>query len=276
MKKRDAIDQVRRALPDREMRYVPIADGAGIEYRAAADGAPKIGMFVPFNSRSVEMYGFTESIAPGAFTRTIKNGASAKGNGDILALWNHDPLWVLGRQANRTLDLRESEKGLEAEAELDAEDTMHRHFARMVETRRVQGTSFGFTTIRDEWDYGEDGETVHRTLLEVRLFEVSPVTFPAYPKSDAEARAAGMGTAAVALARHGVDLGDLAVLLADARDGRIAADQGGELEGWIERLRGFLPMAAPPAPVPPPAEKPETDWESILALRERRFRSRIA
>lgn len=264
------IDQIRQALPAREQRYVPIDDGAGIEYRAGDDGKPRIGMFVPFNSRSVEMMGFTESIAPGAFTKTIKDRARGKAerNTDIVALWNHDPLWVLARQANRTLELRETEKGLEAEAELDAEDTMHRHFARMVETRRVQGTSFGFSTVRDQWDYADDGETVHRTLLEVRLFEVSPVTFPAYPKSDVEARAAGLGAGAVALARHGVDLGDLAALLAEARGGRLAPDQGPALRSWLDRLGAFLP--GPAAAAPAPTEAPELDWATILDLRVRR------
>ena len=58
-------------------------------------------MFIPFNSPSHDLGGFTEFIAPGAFKRTIQNGARAKGNGDIVGLWNHDPLWVLGRHALR-------------------------------------------------------------------------------------------------------------------------------------------------------------------------------
>src|SRR3990172_8836299 len=116
MGKKLTLDQLRKKLPERERRYMPAAEGASVELRAEGD-APKIGMFVPFNSHSVDLFGFTEEIAPGAFVRSIENGARAKsrGNGDILALWNHDPLWVLGRQANKTLELRESKDGLEGE-----------------------------------------------------------------------------------------------------------------------------------------------------------------
>jgi hypothetical protein len=273
MKNRQSIDQMRKALPERERRYVPIDDGAGIEYRQGEDGAPKILMFVPFNSRSVDLYGFTESIAPGAFAKTIKDRSRGKAerNTDIVALWNHDPLWVLARQANQTLAIQETREGLEAVAELDGDDSMHRHFARMIETRRVQGTSFGFNAIRDEWDYEEDGEAVHRTLLEVRLFEVSPVTFPAYPKSDAEARAAGVGAAAVALARNGLDLGDLAALLAGTSRGVVVAARTAELRQWIDRLSGFLPTSSP-VPIPaPPTEPLELDWTRLLDLRNRRI-----
>ena len=58
------------------------ADGstARVEYRAEGD-APVLGMFVPFDSPSVDLGGFTESNAPGAFKRTIQNGARSKGNG---------------------------------------------------------------------------------------------------------------------------------------------------------------------------------------------------
>ena len=39
--------------------------------------------------------------------------------------------------------------------------------------------SFAFKTIADEWRENEDN-TETRTLKEVQLYEVSPVTFPAY------------------------------------------------------------------------------------------------
>jgi hypothetical protein len=51
----------------------------------------------------------------------------------------------------------------------------------------VDGSSFGFDTIKDRWEQGEDGD-VRRRLLEVRLYDVGPVTYPAYPQTSAEAR----------------------------------------------------------------------------------------
>jgi HK97 family phage prohead protease len=235
--------------------------GARVEYRASDDGTPRLGMFVPFNSDSLDLGGFTEQIAPGAFARTIKNGARSRGNGDIIALWNHDPLWVLGRQANDTLELRESGEGLEGLVALDATDGMHQHFAARVKRGDVQGSSFGFQTVKDEWEHHDDG-TIHRTLLEVKLFDVSPVTFPAYPASDAEARAAAIRPAAVTLARAGMDLGELADVLTSAgAHTQVPQDRAAELQDWVARLQGFVPAA----PVP------ERDWELILTLRERRL-----
>jgi phage head maturation protease len=46
--------------------------------------------------------------------------------------------------------------------------------------------SFGFRTITDEWRMDES-ETI-RELHEVELFDVSPVTFPAYPQTDVSTR----------------------------------------------------------------------------------------
>lgn len=231
-----SLDELRKNLPKRELRLVP-HEAAAINLRADSDG-PKIDMFIPFNRDSVEMWGFTEQIAQGAFKRTIKNAKGSRQ--DIVSLWNHDASWVLGRQGNDTLTLRETEKGLEATATLDAEDPMHRHFARRVERRDVQGSSFGFETIKDEWRYDDDG-TAHRTLLEVRLFEVSPVTFPAYPDSDAGKRS----VLDIACVKAGVDLNELADLLQQAKEGKVPLEQHDALRSWVARLEGFLPSVTP-------------------------------
>jgi len=46
----------------------------------------------------------------------------------------------------------------------------------------VDQTSFGFETLSDRWETVDGGEV--RTLMKVRLFDVSPVTFPAYPNTE--------------------------------------------------------------------------------------------
>jgi len=250
------IDELRKKLVGRERRYVAL-DLAAIELRTTG-ADPKIGMYIPFGKRSVEMYGFTETIAPGAFARTIKNGRGAKRNGDVVALWNHDPNWVLGRQSNDTLALVETNQGLDGEVTLDGQDAMHQHFARRVERRDVQGSSFGFETVRDEWQYNDDG-TCERTLLEVKLYDVSPVTYPAYPDSDSEARS----LVDLATVRSGIDLGELASVLRSVEHGKVPQDKAAEVRTWLQRLEGVLP---PPA-VPP------VDWGSRLALRERSLRA---
>lgn len=247
---KNKIDELRKSLPERERRLIP-TDDATIALRAD-DGPPKIVMTLPYNRDSVQMMGFTERIAPGAFTRSIKNGRGSK-RSDVVALWNHDASWVLGRQANGTLEFNDSDKSLEGVVTLDAEDAMHRHFARRVERRDVQGSSFGFETVKDEWEYKDDEVT--RTLVEVKMFDISPVTYPAYPDSAAEQRS----LVDIAAVRAGVDLTELAGLLRGANAGKVSQEQRDMLAVWIAKLEGFLP--------PPP--EPEIDWLAKLNLRER-------
>jgi hypothetical protein len=125
---------------------------------------------------------FRERIAPGAFRRTLRDA-------DVRALLNHDPNYVLGRNRAGTLQLHEDKHGLAVEiAPPDAQ------WARdlMVSMKRgdISQMSFGFRP--DKWteEPGGPGEPLDVTLEAVRLFDVSVVTFPAYPQTEAWARSA--------------------------------------------------------------------------------------
>ena len=50
------------------------------------------------------------------------------------------------------------------------------------------GCSFGFEVIKDKWDYNADDGVDERTLLEVKLHEISICTFPAYGETTVDAR----------------------------------------------------------------------------------------
>ncbi len=146
------------------------------------DGVKKIvGHAAVFNSLSEDLGGFREQIAPGAFAKSLKNA-------DVRALWNHDPNFVLGRNKAGTLQLREDKTGLAIE--ITPPDTQ---FARdlMVSMERgdVTQMSFGFRTVSDKWET-KDGEDF-RTLIEVDIFDVSPVTYPAYVQTDVALRSLG-------------------------------------------------------------------------------------
>jgi hypothetical protein len=150
------------------------------ELRLEGDKKPTIrGYAAVFNKFSEDLGGFREKIAPGAFAGAIQ------GN-DVRALFNHDPNYVLGRTKAKTLRLSEDEKGLVIE--IDPPDTQ---FARdlMVSMQRgdISQMSFGFQTIKDNWKKSQ-GKDMERTLLEVRLLDVSPVTFPAYPQTSVAVR----------------------------------------------------------------------------------------
>lgn len=161
----------------RETRITPDA----VEVRAGGDGAGPViaGYAAVFNSQSEDLGGFREVIRPGAFRKTVKES-------DIRALWNHDPNYVLGRKSAGTLSLREDDHGLAFEI-TPPDTSWARDLLVSIERRDVTQMSFGFTTVKDKWQRG-DGGTQTRELVEVRLFDVSPVTFPAYPATEAGIR----------------------------------------------------------------------------------------
>lgn len=158
-----------------ERRYVPAT-----ELRVQGEEAPKLtGYAAVFNSFSEDLGGFREIIMPGAF-------ADAIGSDDIRALWNHDPNYVLGRNRSGTLTLAEDDHGLRID--VTPPDTQ---WARdlMVSIGRgdVTQMSFGFAVDRDRWEK-QEGRDV-RILEAVRLYDVSPVTYPAYPATEVQSRA---------------------------------------------------------------------------------------
>jgi len=127
-----------------------------------------------FDSRSENLGGFTEEVASSAFTKTIKDGA------DVRALLNHDPNFVLGRSTSQTLRLAVDSTGLHYEVDL-GEQTYARDLAISLERGDINQSSFGFRTIKDDWAEDEvNPGLLFRTLLEVHLMDVSPVTYPAY------------------------------------------------------------------------------------------------
>ncbi|OAN53963.1 hypothetical protein A6A04_13420 [Paramagnetospirillum marisnigri] len=134
-----------------------------------------------FNQLSEDLGGFREQIAPGAFADAVKTD-------DVRALFNHDSNFILGRTVAKTLRLSEDARGLAVE--IDPPDTQ---FARdlMVSMERgdVTQMSFGFSVRPggQDWAKDDEGRTI-RTLKKLRLFDVSPVVFPAYPQTDIAVR----------------------------------------------------------------------------------------
>ena len=166
---------------DRGTRELRIHAG---EVRAALqeNGAPRFeGYAALFNTWSQDLGGFKERIAPGAFVR-------AAAEDDVRALYNHDPNYVLGRTSAGTLTLREDEKGLYFDVR--APDTQWgRDLYASVKRGDVNQCSFGFQVIADEWGTIDGMDT--RTLKEVRLYDVSIVTYPAYEGTSVYVRGCG-------------------------------------------------------------------------------------
>jgi HK97 family phage prohead protease len=149
------------------------------EVRAIGDGMTFAGYAARFNARS-EYMGFYESIAPGAFTRTLKS------RNEIKAFVNHDTNMVIGSTRAGTLRLTQDDKGLLAE--IDLPDTSYgRDLSVSVKRGDASGMSFGFNVPKGGDTWSDDGQ--QRTLNEIALAEVSPVTgFPAYRQTSASVR----------------------------------------------------------------------------------------
>jgi HK97 family phage prohead protease len=153
-----------------------------VEVRQLDGQAPTIaGYAIVFDSWSEVMVDsrgrkFRERIAPNTFDRALQSGK------DIRALWSHDRSKPLARTRNGTLRLLKDANGIHVE--IDAPPTTWGVDA--VESIRrgdTSGMSFAFAVNPDNGDTwargGADGVAEH-TLLDADLFEVSPVTEPAY------------------------------------------------------------------------------------------------
>ena len=125
--------------------------------------------------------GMTESVAPGAFSNTL--------SGDIRALVNHDATLVLGRTTAHTLELREDSRGLWGDIIINPNDGDAMNLYNRVKRGDVNQCSFGFEVVKQDTEVRDDG-SVHWTIREVKLYEVSPCTFPAYEETNISARSA--------------------------------------------------------------------------------------
>lgn len=139
---------------------------------------------------------YTERIRPGAFAKTIQEA-------DVRALINHNESLVLGRNKAGTLRLSEDQIGLRMEIDLPA-TSYARDLMASMGRGDINQSSFAFSPITQEWQRAQTIDQVdERTLNEVRLYDVSVVTYPAYPDTTSAVRQAAFDPVALrALARY--------------------------------------------------------------------------
>lgn len=167
---------------------------------------------------------FYERFMPGAFTKTINES-------DQVALWNHNDQYPLGRKSEGSLELSEDKHGLAFRVKLNPEIPSHKEVYLQTKNRLIKGASFGFSVVNNKEDWErDDEERLRRTIREVRLYEVSPVTFPAYEATELQARAAEyLKLAEVPLITKSV-----------ATVEPLAHSTAGDLQAWFERQYLFL------------------------------------
>lgn len=160
--------------------------GLSVEQREGASGRTISGYAARFDSWSDPIYGwFKEKIARGAF-----DGCDMA---DVIMVFNHDIGGVLARSTSGTLKLSVDEQGLRFEFE--APNTqLGNDMVELVSRGDISKCSFKFTVSKDEWVYADEKNGLkydERTITGIgKLYDVSLVTYPAYPDTSASVREA--------------------------------------------------------------------------------------
>jgi len=216
----------------REERVFAVDD---LELRSPMDGTDEprhlVGHAAVFNSWSQDLGGFKERILPGAFAKALSS--------DVRALFNHDPNFVLGRTRSNTLTLAEDSRGLAIDIIPPDNQTIRDLVLDPIDRKDINQMSFAFQVVDDEWRMPKTGSgLMERDLKEVRLFDISPVTFPAYLQTDIGLRSLAEGI--------GIDLRSLyALLLRHAHGLPLTPSDRDLVASSIAELRTFLPDANP-------------------------------
>lgn len=166
------------ASPEMERRVIAM-DCA--EIRAQDDGVRKLSGYAAKFGQWTDVMWFREQIKKGAFDDVLATS-------DCRALKNHDPNLLLGRESAGTLRLQANSVGLKFENDVPDTTTGHDTYE---EVRRgdLAGCSFAFTVSEDEWRHFDDGRPSERTIVRIgQLFDVGPVTYPAYEQTTVVAR----------------------------------------------------------------------------------------
>jgi hypothetical protein len=151
----------------------------------STNGRKISGYAAKFGTRSEDLGGFRETLAPGCFDRALSERQ------DVRACFNHDPSKILGRVKNGTLVLSQDSIGLRFSVEV-AETSYGDDLLASVRRGDVDQCSFAFNCLEDDWDDETDPETGEtyalRTVRNLDLLDVSAVTYPAYQDTSVVAR----------------------------------------------------------------------------------------
>ena len=165
---------------NREYRF---AGKREIRVATGDDGTNTVsGYAILYNALSCDLGGFKETIAPGALTRTLVECP------DVLCLRDHESSLLLGRTTSGTLTLTEDNIGLQFVCQLPNTSAAN-DLAESLRRGDIDTCSFGFSCVNDTWTQDAEGNVI-RCLLDIDLFEVSVVSFPAYADTSAALRSA--------------------------------------------------------------------------------------
>lgn len=213
-----------------------------VELRGPGDGNPVLGGYaLKFNTLSQNLGGFVETIDPNALSKSLGDDV------DVLARFQHDDLYLLGRTSSDTLRLSPDNIGLDYEVDLNRDDSDAMRVAAMAKRGDVRHSSFAFRAMDDDWSETEQGFPL-RVLRSIQLVDVAPVVSPAYLDTSSGLRSLAE--------RRGLDIDE--VLAAAAA------------ESLAELLRGKQPSHIDLAPSGADATGGQGETHPLIAVRQRR------
>jgi len=217
-----------------------------IELRAeiGATGKKIIEGIIPYNSKSVPMFGVTEVISRTAFNKTISDKSIVR------ALYNHDTNRILGSTESNTLQLENTDDGLICRCELPNTSYANDMY-EIVNRGDIKTMSFGFEPIK----WLDDSKTKTRTLKEVKLIEVSYcVPFPAYEETNSVAYMRG-------LEKNNIDIEKLNEVL---EKDTLQDDDKKIIKQTVDSLRSLIIEPEAVEPEQANATLPQVDTSNIL------------
>jgi len=135
------------------------------------------GYAAKYNVRSTMLGTFREQIMPGAFTRALKEQSHP-----VVALWNHDPNYVLGSTRSGTLQVDTDDDGMRYSVEVP-DTQLGRDLSTLISRGDVWGSSFAFVIGEESWDKDDDGTAIRSVISVEGVYDVSPVLTPAYEQA---------------------------------------------------------------------------------------------
>jgi HK97 family phage prohead protease len=141
-------------------------------------GKPYIGGYAAkYNVRSTLIGTFREQILPGAFTRALEQQSHP-----VVALWNHDPNYVLGSTRSGTLTVGTDDEGMRYSVEVP-DTQLGRDLTTLIGRGDIWGSSFAFVIGEESWGKDEDGTALRSVVSVEGVYDVSPVLTPAYDQA---------------------------------------------------------------------------------------------
>jgi HK97 family phage prohead protease len=157
-----------------------------VHTRSEGEGMPKeIGGIAAVINSVTDLGYFEEVIEAGAFDNALNKEY------DIRCLFNHEAELILGRtKANTCKVFVNADGNLEYTWVPDYENPTHMSVVRSIMRGDITQSSFAFTIKEQTWaDSSKYGTMGKRTIKVIEdLYDVSPVTYPAYADTEADAR----------------------------------------------------------------------------------------